>query len=408
MASRFPHRRNPDDDSKVSNFELFYDLVFVFAITQTTHLLIEDLTWLGALESGMILLMVWWAWQYTTWVTNELNPDAIPVRLVLVVIMLGSLLMSIAIPEAFGDKAMLFAGSYVFIQVGRHLFLTFIAADQGTLERSRAAHILNWFSVSAIFWILGALAGGDTQIILWLVALTIDSSGPIFVYYVPWLNKLDTEAWAISTDHFAERFQLFTIIALGESIVLTGATTSALEFDTPRIIAFVSAFVGSVTIWWLYFNYVSTIVQHHLSEASETIRMAKSVFVYGHFPVIAGIVLTAVGDELIIAHPTHHLETAALIAVISGPVIYLLSFGPIRFSITGTWPVRRLVGALACLAVGVIAEVTHISGMSVGLAIVAIFIAVILSERSTPVRKELVYSPESGSGSRAASAPQTS
>lgn len=393
MASRFPHRRNPDDDNKVSSFELFYDLVFVFAITQTTHLLIEHLTWLGALQSGIMLLTVWWAWQYTTWVTNELNADAIPVRLVLVAIMLGSLLMSIAIPEAFGDKAVLFAFSYVFIQVGRHLFLTFIAADPGTIERSRSAHILNWFSISAVFWITGAFAGGDTQIVLWVVALTIDSVGPIFVYYVPWLEKLDPEAWAISPGHFVERFQLFTIIALGESIVLTGATTSSLEFDTPRVIAFVSAFIGSVTLWWLYFNYVSAIISHHLAEATEMIRMAKSVFVYGHFPVIAGIVLTAVGDELIIAHPTHHLETAALVAVIAGPVIYLLSFAAIRYSVVRTWPVRRLLGAVACVAVGLVAELTHPQSVVVGVLIVAIFITVILSERSTPVRPDIVYTP---------------
>ena len=394
MASRFPHRRDPNAENRVSSFELFYDLVFVFAITQTTHLLIEHLTWLGALQSGMILLTVWWAWQYTTWVTNELNPDAIPVRLVLVAIMLGSLLMSIAIPEAFGDKAVLFAFSYVFIQVGRHLFLTFIAADPHTVERSRSAHILSWFSISAVFWIAGAFAGGDTQIFLWIVALTIDSTGPIFVYYVPWLNRLDPEAWAISPGHFVERFQLFTIIALGESIVLTGATTSSLEFDTPRVIAFISAFIGSVTLWWLYFNYVATIISHHLAEAKEMIRMAKSVFVYGHFPVIAGIVLTAVGDELIIAHPTHHLETAALMAVIAGPVIYLLSFVAIRYSVVKSWAVRRLIGAAACVAVGLIAEFMHPQAVLVGLVIVAIFITVILSERSTPVRRDLVYSPD--------------
>ena len=150
---------------------------------------------------------------------------AIIITLIAVAIMLGSLLMSIAIPEAFGDKAVLFALSYVFIQVGRHLFLTFIAADPHTVERSRSAHILSWFSISAVFWIAGALAGGDTQSFLWIIALTIDSAGPIFVYYVPWLNRLDPEAWAISPGHFVERFQLFTIIALGESIVLTGATT---------------------------------------------------------------------------------------------------------------------------------------------------------------------------------------
>ena len=149
-----------------------------------------------------------------------------------------------------------------------------------------------------------------------------------------------------------------------------------------------------MTLWWLYFNYVATIISHHLAEAKEMIRMAKSVFVYGHFPVIAGIVLTAVGDELIIAHPTYHLETAALVAVIAGPVIYLLSFAAIRYSVVKTWPVRRLIGAAACVGVGLLAEFIHPQAVLVGLVIVAIFITVILSERSTPVRRDLVYSPD--------------
>ena len=177
--------------------------------------------------------------------------------------------------------------------------------------------------------------------------------------------------------HVVERVPRVTVIALGEATVLTGATTAALDRDTPRVSAFVSAFIGSVTLWWLYFNYVATIISHHLAEAKEMIRMAKSVFVYGHFPVIAGIVLTAVGDELIIAHPTHHLETAALMAVIAGPVIYLLSFVAIRYSVVKSWACRRLIGAAACVAVGVIAEFMHPQAVLVGLVIVAIFITVI-------------------------------
>ena len=125
-----PLRRTEEDrkTQSATALELFYDLVFVFAITQVSHHLLEHLTWEGAGQSALMLLMVWWSWNYTTWLTNELNPDAIPVRLVVMALMLLSLLMAIAIPEAFGDKALLFAGAYVAIQVGRTAFLAFAGA----------------------------------------------------------------------------------------------------------------------------------------------------------------------------------------------------------------------------------------------------------------------------------------
>jgi low temperature requirement protein LtrA len=139
-------RRAPGDAQRATTLELFYDLVFVFAVTQVAHLLLDHLTWEGVGQATLVLLVVWWSWNYTTWVTNELDPASIAVRLLLIALMLGSLLMAIAIPEAFGDKALLFAGAYVAIQVGRHTFLTFAAAGPGTHERRRAGRILTWIA----------------------------------------------------------------------------------------------------------------------------------------------------------------------------------------------------------------------------------------------------------------------
>src|SRR3990170_8234097 len=144
MASRARAslRREAGVEQRATTLELFYDLVFVFAITQVSHFLLEHLTWEGAGQATLVLLVVWWSWNYTTWVTNELDPESIVVRMLLIALMLGSLVMAISIPEAFGDRALLFAGTYVAIQVGRHLFLTFAAADRGTIERERAKAIL--------------------------------------------------------------------------------------------------------------------------------------------------------------------------------------------------------------------------------------------------------------------------
>src|SRR4051812_38247073 len=155
-------RLRGQDEQRTTNLELFYDLVFVFAITQISHHLLEHLTWEGAGQSALLLLVVWWSWNYTTWVTNELDTESAVVRLLMIALMLASLMMAVAIPQAWGDDALLFAGAYVAIQVGRHAFLTFAAAGPGTLERQRAGRILTWFVAAGVFWIAGAVADGPT------------------------------------------------------------------------------------------------------------------------------------------------------------------------------------------------------------------------------------------------------
>src|SRR3954449_3957305 len=181
--SRYQRVRD-GQEQHATTLELFYDLVFVFAITQVSHLLLEHLTWQGAGQAALVLLVVWWSWNYTTWVTNELDPDSIAVRMLLIGLMLTSFLMAVAIPEAFGPRALLFAGAYVTIQLGRHSFLTFVAAAPGTVERERARRILIWFLVAAVPWLAGAVADGPARTILWLLALAIDyggAPGPVLV-----------------------------------------------------------------------------------------------------------------------------------------------------------------------------------------------------------------------------------
>lgn len=376
---RTESRRDLNESYGVSNLELFFDLVFVFAITQVSHLLLEHLDWRRALESAIVLLVVWWAWQYTTWATNELDPDRMPVRFLLLTIMMASLLMAVAIPEAFGDKALLFALAYVFIQVFRQSFLTF-TAEPGTIARSRGLHILLWFCFSGIFWILGALAEGDARLFIWLFALVIDFSGPLVTYYVPWLKKVGTEAWQVGSGHFAERFQLFTIIALGETVVLTGATASGLELDLATALAFVAAFVSTACLWWLYFNYMATILERVLDEAEDRTAIGRDIFTYGHIGIIAGIILCAVGDEIVLTHPGEYLHTPELIAVVAGPTMYLLAFVPTRWRLTHGLPWRRICGAIACVLIGLFAWLVEPPALVTGGLLVLALVGVIAHE----------------------------
>jgi low temperature requirement protein LtrA len=383
--SRFPRRRVPGAEQHATTLELFYDLVFVFAITQVSHLLLEHLTWEGAGQSLLVLLVVWWAWNYTTWVTNELDPESIVVRVLLIAIMLASLLMAVAIPEAFGERALLFAGSYVAIQVGRHLFLTFAAADAGTLERERAARILIWFVASGVLWIAGALADGPARTLLWLLALALDYGAPFVVYWLPGRRSLPESSWNVETSHFAERFQLFVIIALGETIVITGATTSELELGPARLVAFGLAFLSTAAMWWLYFDYVARIAQRRLELAENRTRLARDGYTYLHVVMVAGIIVAAVGDELVIAHPTERLPFAELAAVAGGPALYLAAHALFRLRMAGSLSAKRLGGAVACLAAGGVGAFAP--GLVVAALVVAVLSAVIAAEQVAGARR---------------------
>ena len=343
--TRFQRERDAGEEQRATTLELFYDLVFVFAITQVSHILLENLTWTGVGHATLALLVVWWAWNYTTWVTNELDPDSVVVRLLLIGIMLLSLLMAVAIPEAFGAHGLLFAGSYVAIQVGRHTFLTFASADAGTIERERAGRILAWFVASGSLWIAGAFATGSTRTTIWVAALAVDYVAPLVLYWVPGRERLSHSTWEVESSHFAERFQLFVIIALGETVVITGATTSGLDLDAARVAAFCLAFLGTAALWWLYFGYVASIAGRRLELDADRTRLARDAYTYLHAGIVAGIVLTAVGDELVIAHPTDVLPHDELAVVVSGPALYLLAHVALRLRMAGTISVRRLGGS---------------------------------------------------------------
>jgi low temperature requirement protein LtrA len=347
-------RRTDEGSQRASTLELFYDLVFVFAITQVSHLLLEHLTWAGAGQALIVLLAVWWSWNYTTWTTNELDTETIPVRLLLLALMLVSLLMAVAIPDAFGEHALLFAGSYVAIQVGRHAFLTFAAAEPGTMERERAGRILAWFMAAGVLWISGALADGPARTALWLGALALDYGAPLVLFWVPGRPRLEGATWNVGTEHFAERFGLFIILALGESIVLTGATTSESDLAPATIAAFIMAFLASAAIWWLYFTSVARLGEHYLAVSENRTELARDGYTFLHVVFAAGIIMAAVGDELVIAHPTEVLPPQEVTAVAAGPAIYLVALTLFGYRLTGALSKRKLFGTLACVVVGLV------------------------------------------------------
>jgi low temperature requirement protein LtrA len=293
--------------------------------------------------------------------------------------------MAVAIPQAFGDRGLLFAAAYVAIQVGRHTFLTFACARPGTIERTRAGEILTWFAAAGVAWLAGGLAHGGARTALWLVALAIDYAGPVFLYRVPGRPRLDHLVWQVDSGHFAERFQLFVIIALGESIVIIGATATGLDLGLARLVTLGLAFLATAAMWWLYFDYVATIAERRLELSDRRTLLARDAYTYLHVLIVAGVIVAAVGDDLAIAHPTGTLKAAEVVAIVAGPAIYLLAHAAFRLRMAGSVSVKRLTGAAACAlagAAGAFAPAMVLLGL-----VVVILAAVIAAERAAGLRR---------------------
>jgi low temperature requirement protein LtrA len=347
--------RSRGSHARVTNVELFFDLVFVFAVTQLSHTLLEHRDAAGALQVTFLLLSVWWVWMYTCWFTNWIDPDKPAVRMMMFVLMLAGLGLSASIPHAFGhdgDDGLLFAGSYAFMQVVRTAFLLNALRGHDMRSFQNMRRILLWLVVSAAFWVTGGLLHDGQRAAAWIVALALEYLGPLALFYVPGLGRSNTTDWDVDAAHMAERCSLFVIIALGESILATGATAAALPATALTMTAFVIAFVGSAAMWWVYFNIGAERGSRQFASAADRGRVARNVYTYFHLPIVAGIVVCAVADEITIAHPDGHMTLANAVVMLAGPALYL--FGNVFFkrASANNIPLSHLVGlgALAAIA----------------------------------------------------------
>jgi low temperature requirement protein LtrA len=337
---------------RVTYVELFFDLVFVFAITQISHSLLEHFTPLGVLQVSILFLAVWWVWIYTSWITNWLDPDRTPVRAGLFVLMLAGLVLSTSIPKAFEEKGLAFGIAFAAMQVGRTLFTYYsIPAEQPALKIN-FLRILVWLSVSGMFWIAGGFAHGENRLLLWGLALAIEYVSAAAGFWTPGLGRSSVNDWSVEGGHMAERCALFIIIALGESILVTGATFSKLAWTAESIGAFLVAFTGSLAMWWIYFHKGAEAGAHNISHVKDPGRVARLAYTYLHLPIVAGVVVMAVGDELVLAHPSGHSDAKTVISLIGGPLLFLIGVILFKRTIHGRLQLSHLagIGVLAVLA----------------------------------------------------------
>jgi len=370
-------RRGEAGGGRVGMVELFFDLVFVFAVTQLSHTLLADLSVRSALQVGLLLLGVWWVWVYTSWVTNWLDPERVPVRVCLFVLMLAGLVMSVSLPKAFGERGLAFAAAYVFMQVGRPLFFLWAVRGERIARVRNFQRIFVWASLAAVFWIAGALADGHARLASWVAALAIEVVGPALYFRVPGLGRSTLADWDVDGAHMAERCALFIIIALGESLLVSGATFATATWSAATIAAFVVAFVGTVSMWWLYFDKGEHAGVHRITTAADPGRHARVAYTYLHLPVVAGIIVSAVGDELVLAHPGH--ATGAGIAVmVGGPALYLLGVGAFKWVSNDRPlpPLSHMVGLLLLAALALPAFAHLLSALALAASVCAVLVIV--------------------------------
>ncbi|MET8355669.1 low temperature requirement protein A [Micromonospora sp. NPDC005171] len=370
MASR-PERllRGGDSPLSASFLELFFDLAFVLALSQLATHLLHDLSLVGALHTALLLTGVWWIWVPTTWFADWYDPESPAVRWMLVGSALGALLAGVAIPQALDGRGLLFAGAYVSVHIARGVVTA--VGLRGHPRQIRTLRILSWFSVSAVPWLAGGLLP-QWRVPLWLLALALDLIGPRLGWPTPGMGRTRREELHLAGEHFAERYQQIMIIALGELVLVAGLSYAGTDLHLPQTVAFLLVFATAVLIGLLYV----TPAGQRLGPAIEHADPAWLGVITGylHLVMIAGLVVTAVGAELSIAHPLQTGDTTAVAVILSGPTLFLV--GRILFSAAIhrrlSWPrvaaLFMLAGAAAVLRLPLLV----VSAVATGVALLVV------------------------------------
>lgn len=355
-----------DEEISVTPLELFFDLVFVFALTQVAALIRHDLTAVGVLRGILILGMVYWGWSLYTWSTNAVSTKQLGVRLGLLAAMASILLMARAIPEAFGDGAAYFAAAYfIFRIIGTIIY--FAAADAAGRVALRT--FMPLATTAALVALVGGFVPDEWRGWVWLVSLLIDLVST---------KAAERADWHVRPGHFAERYGLLVIIALGEVIVAIGVGLAEVEIGMQAGATILVAFAGAAVLWWSYFDWVAEVMEDHLRRLTGIARgaFARDAYSILHYPLIAGIVLYAVVVEEIAVHPEEHLEGISRFLLGVAFALVLLSFVSAGYRVTKHLPLPRLVAALAVLAVSLFgAELAGLVLLGIDVALIAAMLA---------------------------------
>jgi low temperature requirement protein LtrA len=341
--------RNVDTVQRVTPLELFFDLVFVFAITQVTGFLSDHATWEGLLQGVMLLGALWWAWAAYAWLTNTLNPEEGGVRIAVFCVIAAMLVVSLAVPKAFSTAGVTFGVAYFLVRA-LHIVLYAIA---GRGDRDLLGAVLRFAPTAVLGPGLLVIAGffdGATQLALWGSALAVDYLGAL-------IGR--GRGWNVSPEHFVERHGLIVIIALGESIVSIGVGAAGLPVDRDMILTALLGFVVVCALWWSYFDYVAFVSQARMAEATgrERVTLARDLYTYLHMPMVSGIVLFALGVKTTLAHGDEPLPLISAIGLFGGLAVYFAAHVASRLRIGGGLGHGRPIATIVLLGLIPVARV---------------------------------------------------
>lgn len=375
-------RRRESHRSEVGPVELFFDLVYVFAIIQISHLLIEDLSWIGLARTAVVFAAIWWGWNYTAWMMNWLDPGRGSVQLLNAVLMLLALGMAAAIPHAFGSGGVMFAVCYVLMGLIRPLFMMTVFRGETLARNYRQLGV--WSAAAGVLWLVGAFLPAQTRLVVWLLAVVVDYLAPRVDFRVPGLGSAPMQEWDTDPEHLAERNRLVFIIALGESILLMGgALVSAGSLTAPLVAAFVVGFTALVSLWFNYF----ALAGHDVLDGDGGTAALRSAYAYAHALMVGGAILVAVSIELRLSHA--HLSAPIVLVTIAGPIVYLVGNVLFLRSRFGRVAATRYVAIGLLLLIGVCALMWHetLPVIALSLAVLAVVgglaVRTVLSRRAS-------------------------
>ena len=374
------------DKETVTPLELFFDLVFVLALTQCTALMADDPSWAGLARGLLILGVLWWSWVGYAWLTSVVDPEEGVVRLAIFGAMAALLVAALCVPEAFDENALLFAVAYGVVRIAQLVLFLAASRDDPQLRSAVLAGLVGSTALGVGLLVAASFTDGALQGGLWALALALDMAGPYF---------FGSEGWRLVPAHFAERHGLIIIIALGESIVAIGAGASA-DVDMGVVLAAALGTGVAAAMWWLYFDVVALVAERRLSNAPvgrEQNEIARDSFSFLHLPMVAGIVLGALGLKKTIEHVDEPLKTIPAFALMGGSALYLLAHVAFRWRNIHRFSTQRLLCALVLLAVIPLAKevpaVASVALVAAALAAVIVYEVVRFAELRDKMRHQL-------------------
>lgn len=339
--------RRPGGPQRATLLELLFDLVFVAAIALSSTTLAGDVSWHGVVRVALPLAAVWWVWSITALTTDFYDPQRPQIQVVIVSAMLGTMVLAASIPEALGERALVLAGTYVAVHIGRGIIL--VASLGGTVAQARAARFAIWFAVSGVAWLAGALVNERLRAMLWTLALLVDYVSAGFRYPVPWLGRVPLDQYGKAGEHLGERYQQFMILALGDLILVPTIKYSQTEPSAARTTAFLVTFAETLLLWQVYVYRAGSVLLTVVSRRpGRVVRWAP----YTHVLMVAGIVATSAGSELVVGRPTGRTPTAWVALIAGGSMLFLVGRTTFEYQVYSrvSWTRFAFMGVLAGLS----------------------------------------------------------